>query len=270
MDKREEMIGNESGLFVTIREKNVKRKECEEIPKPVKQDKFSQWAEEKLKALKGEVNQIAVNLAGAAFHAVANVYSEKAMAASLDDVMTRETLKIITPVVMQTYVPLLKEELNNIAYRIELGEWQKRLTEIDGEIARLTARTPQPFSPEKINRDPRFPIDRVAQDKDGRWYDRWVTEGLKGKPVYFEPQKQYEDALCRYYHEVYWATAEKERNPIPVPVKVEVEVKPKPVSVDPGIPFSTLDNFYSDDGIKEPNTLQGRISRIYKRGSEKI
>jgi hypothetical protein len=259
MDSRIVMIAEtEAGLFDTIKGLREKRKELEKVTPPERKDKLTEWRAEREGALKAQMKQIAIDVVTHAERDVQSIWSEPLLLEYTLKNMEREQVKIMWPFVMLQYIPLITESLENALYGKEKEAFDSRFRQIDNEIIRIEVLIPKPFAPELINVDKRFPIDRIGQTSDGKYYDRWLQEGLKEKKLIFFDSPQYVDFLIRYYHEVYWATAEREKAAKQPPPPVEVKAEPQ---IEPVSPY--ISEFFQPEREEGPVSLQGRTSRIY-------
>lgn len=117
------------------------------------------------------------------------------------------------------------------------------------------------------SKDLRFPAERVAM-ADGKYFDKWVTDLLKSKPVFFDPHERYVENLIRCFNEVYLVEAAKEQKAatqqaIEHEKAVEKAAQqPQPQSQDESIPSEELHTMWEhrnkDYGIKRLKQL-GRL-----------
>ena len=267
MDKIINQIGEEAGVFITLRDLREKRKELEKQVPPLRENKFSKWKQDREAELKKEMVRVAQGPVQRAAADIASAWSPEKLLELTEKYFMMEQVKVMWPAVSLMYLPLVTEALETALYSQEKNKFDGRFQSIDAGIQRMTSMIPKPFSPEMINTDKRFPVERCGQDQNGRWYDRWLTDGLKSKPIFFDDQEKYIDALCRYYHEVYWATAEKEKAEKQAQtLKIEeAKVAPPPPAND-GVSPSALREFYSIGAQPEPFSRRNR--RLYKGGQE--
>ena len=260
MDKIIELIGNEAGPHVTLRDVRARRKELEKIPPPVKVNKFDGWAKEKEKELHARMKTIATTQVQAAQHDIGDLFNPDLLLEYTQKNFEKAQTQAMWPFIQLQYLSMVTEALEATAYAKEREVYDNRFREIDREILRAEQVLPKAFDSSLINRDKRYPVERCGQDKDGRWFDRWLTDGLKSKqPIFFDDKEKYIDALCRYYKEVYWATAERERaeEQVKVPLPPPVEEIP-PMGISPAV--------LEKEGASSL-TLRGRIEQKIKGGA---
>ncbi len=271
MDKITTMIGEEAGPHVTLRKLQEERKKLEGLSPPEKKNRFEEWGKNKEKELKAQIEQIAINVVASASRDVSSIWSEELLLEYTQKNLEKEQVKVMWPVVMLSYLPLVIKALEEACYRKERQVYDQRFQDIDQSIANTRAVIKKPFSPDLINTDPRFPIDRVAQSSDGKFYDKWLSDGLKSKPIFFDNREKYVDALCRFYHEVYWKIAEEERAAKTVPPPSPEPEKPLSIPID-NSQERVIQAFQwevQDERIESGGLLRDRISRIYKGGKQR-
>ena len=118
---------------------------------------------------------------------------------------------------MLQYFSILQREMEAVLFAREMEGFNRRFESIDGNIRKWEGKIPKAFDKNLINVDSRYPIDRVGflQEKP---FDRWLTNGLKEKALFFD-SPTYTEKLIQFYNEVYLPLHEKEQ--------VE-ELKPEP------------------------------------------
>jgi len=259
MDKICELLGNEGSRHVALRKLKEKRKQlAEELP-PQKTNHFKEWRAKKEQELKTQIEAVIETTVKTSLQGLSDTFSAERLAEFTMKSLEQIQLKLIYPEVLLRYLLLIEQNLEAACYYTEKGHWDERLLPIDAEISRASLNILKPFDESMINTERfqgelRFPSTRCGQDANGRWYDKWLTAGLnERKPILFDGE-DYVEKLIKYYHEIYWATAEKERAAKAVPPPPPIQETPKP-RVGPAIvqPASPL-------------TLQGRIERIKQGG----
>lgn len=262
MDAKIILIGEEAGPYVTLKELKEKRIESEKIPPPEqRKNRFDSWKAEKEKSLRSQMKQFAQGMVQGI---PPEIWSEESLFAHVEKNLNKENVRMMWPFILLQYLPLVVESLEVAVYARESQAWNTRLQGFDNSIAVMTSQLPKPFSPELINKDPRFPVERCGQTSDGKWFDRWLALGLKEKKLIMFDSPQYVEYLIRYYHEVYWATAERER--VEALKQVTPPVEPSPQSTTESF-ASGLHEFYEMGREKSlDDELVGgrRKSIIYK------
>jgi hypothetical protein len=211
MDNRLKMIGEkEPGLaYIEIQKLQTERLKLEAIPEPGKINPFQDSVAEMEKALQAEVNQVVANIVQTANQSVSSSYSNEDMLDQAKVIYRKEAMKLGPPYLMLQCLPMFKQALDHTAYSHDLDQWSSRFKAIDGLIKGWKDKIPVPFSPDLINKNERFPIDRIGMMSNGTYFDRWLSELLKSKPILFN-SNEYPDRLVDAY-ELYKKTFEGEQ-----------------------------------------------------------
>lgn len=211
MDERIKLIAEKDGALCHIEIARLKneRLKVEAMPEPEKVNLFQNEMAEMEKALQGEISQTVANIVNQAAQNILSVFSPENLFDEARKVYRREAVKLVQPDLMLRHLNEFKKSLQNHVYSRNLGVWNNRLKEIDANIKSWTAKIPAPFSEDKINKDVRFPISRCGQ-VDGKFYDKWLTDYLKSKPILFD-SPQYIDRLIEFYNTIYLKEHEKEQ-----------------------------------------------------------
>jgi hypothetical protein len=211
MDERINLIATKDGplCFIEIARLKNERLKVEAMPEPEKVNLFQNEIAEMEKALQAECSQVVANIVDQAAQNILSVFSPENLFDEAKKVYRKEAVKLAAPDLMLRHLNEFKNSLQNHVYSRNLGVWNNRLKEIDANIKSWTAKIPAPFSEDKINKDVRFPISRCGQ-VDGKFYDKWLTDYLKSKPILFD-SPQYTDKLVEFYQTVYLPEYKKEQ-----------------------------------------------------------
>jgi hypothetical protein len=200
-----------------------------------------------------------------------NIEQSEPILASLGKHFKDALLTYTFPVVRLAYLPFIEKKLNDVLNQNSMNDWNSRCVGVSQNIDTVRKRLPKSFSPEMINTDKRFPIDRIGQTSDGKFYDKWLGEALGSKLIFFDSSKYLEE-LKRWYRDFYLPQLEKEQNAsrkieaVPTPAEV---APPPPVNDGPSPALMREFRAMSDFEEKPDSdlTLSGRIrSKIYGGG----
>jgi hypothetical protein len=114
----------------------------------------------------------------------------------------------IEPFLLLQYLLLLQKEMEELSFTREMQVFNSRFEGIDGSIRSWGSKIPKPFDKSLINMEKRFPINRVGFLQE-RPFDKWLSDGLKEKPIFFD-SPNYIEKLIQFYNEVYLPLHEKE------------------------------------------------------------
>ena len=211
MDERIKLIAEKDGALCHIEIARLKeeRLRLEAMPEPEKVNLFQNEMAEMEKALQGEISQTVANIVNQASQNILSVFSPENLLEEAKKVYRKEAVKLAAPELMLRHLNEFKKSLQNHVDSRNLGEWSERLKGIDQQIKSWVEKIPAPFSEDKINKDVRFPANRIGQ-ADGKYYDKWLTDYLKSKPILFE-SPQYTDKLVEFYQTVYLPEYKKEQ-----------------------------------------------------------
>ena len=251
MDKKISILAGDALPFRELRRLKAIRKELEAQTLPEVEIDLEGWQKQVEEDLKKEMEQIALNIASTASRQHQDAWSVEAVEASVIEMVNRWVTTLMQPFVKLNYLPLIVEKLKQVIRAREVVIFERRFLAVDPGIRKWEAKMLNPFSPELINVDPRFPADRVGEG-DFRYYDKWLTEALKSKPIFFD-QENYIDKLLEFYEKIYLAAYFKEKEG----EKAEVEPKIAPAPGSPSLPV--WDPFESNEDSRPP----GRNSIIY-------
>jgi hypothetical protein len=108
----------------------------------------------------------------------------------------------IEPFLFLQYVDLLKTAMEDLLSQVSIDQYNSKFQDIDNNIAIWNQKILRKFSPSLINVDAQFPIERIGFDSTGKPYDKWLTDALKAKPIFFD-DPAYVDKLILFYNTVY-------------------------------------------------------------------
>lgn len=210
MDNRLKLIGEkEAGLaYIEIRKLQQKRLELEAVPEPVQTDPYQDVLAEMEKALQAEANQVVANIVATANQNLGGNFSVEGLLEQAKVIYRKEAAKLAVPDMMVKYFQQFRKELVRHVHACDMDMWSGRFKAIDGLIKGWKDKIPVSFSPDLINKNERFPIDRIGMMSNGAYFDRWLTELLKSKPILFS-SSEYPDRLVDAY-ELYKKTFEEE------------------------------------------------------------
>ena len=210
MDSRLKLLGEkEPGLaYVEIRKLQAKRLELESLKEPEKMNPFEADLAELESALKAEVAQVVANIVQQANQNISSAYSNEGLLEQAKTIYRKEAGKLAQPFLMLQCFSTFKECLLNAAYSHEIESYSQRFAPIDSNIKSWQARIPVKFSPDLINKDERFPIERIGMLSGGVYFDKWLSDLLKHKPILFS-SPEYADRIVDVY-ELYKKEHEQE------------------------------------------------------------
>jgi hypothetical protein len=249
-------LGLEASPLEHIRHFEKALEESKGKPKPIG-DSFAEWESRGKAKAERDMEAMAESLCITAYRDVEAVYSNEAWVQALEKRVAAEPLKLSEPIMRLNYLPLFLKHLEQHSEKIALNKHEEEITQIRRKLGEWQGKTPKPFSPEKINTDPRFPIDRVGFEK-GMAFDKWLTEGLKSKtPIFFLPHSDWLKSLLRFWDEIYSPLEAEKANKIPIqPPPVVEEKKPDPQKPeqrggDPINPMSEMRRLESEREAEE-------------------
>ena len=254
MDDITRILGEEGSVFCEIKRLKEQRKEAEKRPKPEQRSK-AEWKLNQDKLVEAKAREKARNLVNRAHSEIVSVYSDEGLIERVNSLLEKEMLSE-----RKLLLPFIQESLESMTYGKEMESYNRLTGDLDNAITMTIQNIPKPFSPSLINVDKRFPFDRVAQTSDGRYYDVWLTNGLKSKPIFFDASN-YDEKRMEFYEKVYWPAGLREK-------EEEVRQSPQPPTEKPHVeqPISQTvlyKEFYSI-GQEAPAKEEGEIrSKIY-------
>ena len=221
MNEQKKILSVEAMPFVMLEKLKVKRIAIESLPEPEQKPLFQDIETIETQALQAEINQIHTNIVSQAAREIQDVFTPESLLETAKKIYRKEAVKFTVPDMMLRYLSGFKQALEHEVNSREYGKWTNRFADVDREIALWKSKVSEAFSPEKINtvtcekiipgnKSLRWPIDRVLM-ADGKYYDKWLTDYLKSKPVFFEPQERYQESLKEFYTRVYLVEGEKEK-----------------------------------------------------------
>jgi hypothetical protein len=208
MEKQTLNLASEAVGHIEIRRFKAERKKLEAIPPPKKKDE-SGWVGAEEKKIYEEMASIARSVELKGFKDVESMYSPELHDQHSDIAFSKNVQNELLPFLKLQYLSYRKTAKEEIRYQREMDAYNRRFENIDGSIRSWEAKIPKPFSPELINIDKRFSISR-CRELQGRYYDVWLSDGLKEKPIFFD-SPNYIEKLIQFYNEVYLPLHEKEQ-----------------------------------------------------------
>jgi len=210
-----QVLANEALFYARLDELERKRAELEAVPAPeARKGGFSSWREALEARCRSEIEASARSVVGLAVRQMVSggIWDEAKLAEDALKLWDKELLKVARPVVLLAYLPHLEAALDGALTERAMAEWNLRTRSVDDELILWRRQARPSFSPELINVDERFPIDRI-QWVDGKAHDRWLTEGLGlRKPIPFDPHDKWVEGMIRFYREVYLPRYEQEKS----------------------------------------------------------
>ena len=223
MDKNFLILASEAVAHLELKRLREARKKIERDPKPLPVD-LSGWATEMQTSLKAQMETSARSIVHKAKTEIESIFSVDALKTGVLKVFHMNLNNEIEGPLLLQYLPLLQKEMEAILYAREMQGFNSRFESVDGHIRQWQGKIPKPFDKSLINVDPRFPIDRVGFLQE-RVYDRWLTDALKSKPIFFD-SPDYVEKLTVFFETIYKPMDQSEKN-AKEPIKVE-ELKPEP------------------------------------------
>jgi hypothetical protein len=220
MDEKLKILAVEAMPFVQLEKLKTERLTIEAVPEPEKKTLFQQKIADFKESLQGELKQGITNIVAQSARNIQDNLSIDLLFEQAKQVYRKEVIKLSTPYLMLAYVDQLREALEYEARSWDVSNWHNRFQGIDNQIQTWKVKIPKPFDASMINvetmgslihgsKQLRFPADRIGM-ADGKYYDKWLTDLLKSKPVFFEPQERYQESLKEFYTKVYLVESEKE------------------------------------------------------------
>jgi len=220
MDEKLKILAVEAMPHVQLEKLKAERLTIEAVPEPEKKTLFAEKIAEFKAILEGELKQGIANTAQTAARNVQESFQVDRLFEQGKEVYRKNASQLVSLAFMVAHVEQLREALENEARSRDVSTWNNRFQSVDKQIQTWKAKAPKPFNPSMINvetmgalihgsKQLRFPIDRVSM-ADGKYYDKWLTDCLKSKPVFFEPQERYQESLKEFYTKVYFVEHEKE------------------------------------------------------------
>jgi len=221
MDEKLKILAVEAMPFVQLEKLKMERLTIEAVPEPEKKSLFAEKIADFKATLEGELKQGIVNTVQTAAKNIQGFFNADMLFEQAKEVYRKNASQFVSLAFMVAHLEQLREVLESEARSWDISNWHNRFQGIDNQIQTWKQKISKPFHAslinvetcEKIipgNKSLRWPIDRVLM-ADGKYYDKWLTDYLKSKPVFFEPQERYQESLKEFYTRVYLVEGEKEK-----------------------------------------------------------
>ncbi len=234
MDKTHQTLANEAFAHIEVKRLREARKKIEREPKPSAVD-LSGWVKEMEASLKGQMVTSAKSVVHKSGTEIESMFQADLLKTKVVDVFHKNLSNEIAAPLLLQYLPVLQKEMEAVLFDREMAGFNSRFEGIDGRIRQWEAKIPKVFSLDQINVSDRYPISRVGFLQE-RAFDRWLSDALKSKPIFFD-SPDYIEKLTLFYETVYKPMAEAEqkakepeKEPLPVEeVTLAEEKDRKPV-----------------------------------------
>lgn len=210
MDTNILTMAQEAIAHIELKRLKAARKKMEADPRPERID-LSGWVAGVQASLKNQMETTARSIIHKAKVEIESTFSIDGLKAGVLKFFHMNLQNEIEPFLLLQYLPLLQKEMEAVLYAREMQGFNSRFEGIDGSIRSWEAKIPKPFDKSLINVDKRFPIDRVGFLQE-RAYDRWLTDALKSKPIFFD-SPDYVEKLTVFYETIYRPMDEAEKRP---------------------------------------------------------
>ena len=221
IDEKLKIIAVEAMPFVQLEKLKMERLTIEALPEPEKKSLFAEKIADFKATLEGELKQGIVNTVQTAAKNIQGFFNVDMLFEQAKEVYRKNASQFVSLAFMVAHLEQLREVLESEARSWDISNWHNRFQGIDNQIQTWKAKIPKPFNPSMVNLETmgslipnskqlRFPIDRVGI-ADNKYFDKWLTDLLKSKPIFFEPQERYQESLKDFYTRVYLVESEREQ-----------------------------------------------------------
>jgi hypothetical protein len=267
VEKSFQVLGSEALPHVEIIRLKQERRKLEAGPPPNREKvDLSGWVKEKEAFYRKQILTVGDSIVGTAEREIQATWSLEGLKEAVWKQLEKQSALWVWPFIAIQYLPHIQKGMEETIFNHHMSEWSNRCGSIDAKIVSWQSKIQKPFSPELINKSPSFPVDRCVQE-GGRWFDRWLSDGLKTKLIPFEPVEAHTEKLVKFYNEVYLPAFNREMAEKEKMAKVEVKPEASPQVNPYRIPFEEMVEMGLAGGPQEePQPYQSRASRIYRGG----
>lgn len=215
-------IAVEGVRHIQVRQAEEALRKVQKEPKPISPPvDLSGWVKDTVESLKEQMRSAARSVVDIAEKEVTASFNVEDFKTHVISTFTKVSLNNLWKTMLIEYLPLLRVEMERVMLARDISSHEARLRDAERKVGMQKSKIPKPFSPDSINIDPRFPASR-CRELQGRYFDAWLTDGLKSKPVFFD-SLEYVNKLIEFHDTVYVPLKEKEQEP-----KTDSSLEPSP------------------------------------------